>query len=161
MKELIIRFRTFLLKHFKSEKSQILIKGIISYEMLLYAAFGIGTIAIDYVVFSSFTALGLDELISNIISTSCAIVFAYITNKLWVFKSKTHGFSEVIGELFRFANVRICTLIMTEIILIISKYIKGNPYIAKAIAMVLTILLNYIFSKLFIFNKRKGINNEF
>lgn len=38
--------------------------------------------------------------------------------------------------------------------------IGGNPYIAKAISMVLTIVLNYIFSKLFIFNKRKGTQNE-
>ena len=49
---------------------------------------------------------------------------------------------------------------MTEIILLISKMIGGNPYIAKALSMVLTIVLNYIFSKLFIFNKRKGTQNE-
>lgn len=160
MKDIIIRFRSFLLTHFKNEYIQTLIKGLISYEMLLYVAFGVGTVIIDYTVFFSFTALGLDELISNVISTFCAIIFAYITNKIWVFKSKTHGFSEVVSECFRFANVRIGTLIMTEVILIISKFLKGNPYTAKAISMVLTVILNYVFSKLFIFNKRKGFNNE-
>ena len=50
---------------------------------------------------------------------------------------------------------------MTEVILIVSKLFRGNPYIAKAVAMVLTVILNYVFSKLFIFNKRKETNNEY
>lgn len=160
MKESIIKIRTFLLKHFKNQYLQTLIWGLISYEMLSYMFFGLGTCIVDYSVFSSFTAFGLDELLSNVISTLCAIVFSYITNKIWVFKSKTHGFYEIFGEFMRFANARITTLIMSEIILLISKLLDGNPYVAKAIAMVLTVILNYIFSKLFIFNKRKGTKNE-
>lgn len=161
MKEKIIKVRTFLLRHFKNQYLQTLIMGLISYEMLSYMFFGLGTCIVDYGVFSSITAMGLDELISNIISTLCAILFAYVTNKLWVFKSKTHGFVEVFGEFLRFANVRIFTLVMTEAILIVSKLFHGNPYIAKAVAMVLTVILNYVFSKLFIFNKRKETNNEY
>ena len=156
MKESIIKIRTFLLKHFKGKQMQTLIWGLISYEMLSYMFFGLGTCIVDYSVFSSLTTIGIDELVSNIMSTACAIVFAYITNKIWVFKSKTHGFFEVIWEFLRFANARITTLIMTEVILLISKLVNGNPYIAKAGAMVLTVILNYIFSKLFIFNNRKG-----
>ena len=57
--------------------------------------------------------------------------------------------------------MRIFTLVMTEAILIVSKFFHGNPYIAKAVAMVLTVILNYVFSKLFIFNKRKETNNEY
>lgn len=156
MKEKIIKFRSFLLKHIKNKQLQTLIWGLISYEMLSYIFFGIGTAVIDYAVFSSITALGLNALISNIISTLCAIVFSYITNKLWVFKSKTRGFVEVIQEFFRFANVRFATLLMTEIMLLVSHFLNGNEYIVKLVAMILTIILNYIFSKLFIFTKRKG-----
>lgn len=155
MKENIIRFRTFLLKHIKKKQLQTLIWGLISYEMLSYMFFGIGTAALDYVVFSSITALGLDALLSNIISTLCAIIFAYVTNKLWVFKSKTHGFQEIIQEFFKFANARFATLVMTEIMLFISKLLDGNDYIVKLVAMILTVILNYVFSKLFIFNKKK------
>ena len=160
MREKIIKVRFFLLKHFKNQYFQTLIMGLISYEMLSYMFFGLGTCIVDYGVFSSITAMGLDELISNIISTLCAIFFAYVTNKFWVFKSKTHGFIEVFGEFMRFANIRIFTLIMAEVILIISKLVRGNPYVAKAIAMVLTVILNYVCSKLFIFNKRKETINE-
>lgn len=160
MKGIIIKTRDFLLAHIKNKTIRTLIYGLISYEMISYIFFGLGTSVVDYVVFSAITAVGCDELISNIISTICAIIFAYVTNKLWVFKSRTHGFSEILQEFIKFTNARILTLIMTEIILLISKLIGGNPYVAKALAMLLTVILNYIFSKLFIFNKRKGTQNE-
>jgi putative flippase GtrA len=128
--------------------------------MISYVFFGVFTSVVDFSVFSILTSLNCDELISNIISTICAILFAYVTNKIWVFKSKTHGFHEILKEFIRFTNARIATLLMTEVILLISKLINGNPYIAKAVAMILTVILNYIFSKLFIFNKRKGTQNE-
>lgn len=156
MKNAIIRFRSFLLRHIKNKQLRTLIWGLISYEMISYVAFGIGTAVIDYVVFSYITTLGVNSLISNIISTLCAIIFAYITNKLWVFKSKTSGFIEIIQEFFRFANVRFATLFMTEIMLLISQLMGGNDYIVKLIGMILAVILNYVFSKLFIFNKRKG-----
>lgn len=160
MKDLIIKFRMYLLKHFKSKYMQTLIYGLISYEMLSYMFFGLGTSVVDYIVFSTFTAMGINSLISNIISTICAIIFAYITNRLWVFRSKTTGFVAIMQEFIKFAYARTATLIMTEVILLISEMIDGNAYIAKLIAMLLTIVLNYIFSKLFIFNDRKGNNNE-
>lgn len=159
MKDKIIQFRSFLLRHVKNKQLQTLIWGLISYEMISYVFFGIGTAVIDYSVFSSFTALGMHALISNVISTLCAIVFAYVTNKFWVFKSKTSGLKEIIIEFFRFANVRFATLIMTEVMLLISHFLDWNEYLVKLIAMILTIILNYIFSKLFIFTKRKGKNN--
>lgn len=156
MKEKIIRFRSFLLRHIKNKKLQTLIWGVISYEMLSYVFFGAGTALIDYSVFSFFTAMGMKALISNIISTLCSIIFAYVTNKLWVFKSKTSGFTEVIEEFFKFANVRFLTLLMSEFLLLLSHLLHGNDYIVKLIAMVLTVILNYIFSKLFIFTRKKG-----
>lgn len=159
MKEKIICFREFLLKHFKSKAIQTLIYGLISYEMVSYLFFGVGTSAVDYIVFSALNATKLSSLITNVISTVCAIIFAYVTNKLWVFKSNTHGFKEILLEFFRFTEARLATLVMTEIILFISIMIYGNDQaanqVAKLIAMVLTVIVNYIFSKLFIFSNRK------
>lgn len=161
MKETIIRLREFLLAHVSNKKLQSLIIGLLSYEMVYYIFFGAGTFIIDIGIFSLITSYGCTALILNIISTICAIVFAYTTNKLWVFKSKTHGFTEVFAEFMRFAYVRFATLIMTEIILLINeKLINGNKYLAKLIAMIITIILNYVFSILFIFNNRKGTHNE-
>ena len=156
MKDMIIRIREFLLRHFTNNNIRTLIYGLISYEMMSYVFFGIGTSLVDYTIFSSLTAIGCDELISNIISTICAAVFAYITNKLWVFKSKTHGFWDVLQEFLKFANVRFFTLIMTEGHIAHLKTCRWKPIYCKRLAMVLTVILNYILSKLLIFNQRKG-----
>ena len=154
MKDSIIKFRSFLLAHIKNPSLQTLIKGLISYEMLTYVFFGIGTAIVDYLVFTFFNAGKVSALIANIISTFCAIIFSYVTNKRWVFKSKTSGFMEVLHEFLRFARARIAT----------SVAIYGNNQkvnqISKLISMVLTVILNYIISKLFIFNDRKELINE-
>ena len=56
MKDSIIKFRSFLLAHIKNPSLQTLIKGLISYEMLTYVFFGIGTAIVDYLVFTFFNA---------------------------------------------------------------------------------------------------------
>ena len=160
MKDSIIKFRSFLLAHIKNPSLQTLIKGLISYEMLTYVFFGIGTAIVDYLVFTFFNAGKVSALIANIISTFCAIIFSYVTNKRWVFKSKTSSFMEVLHEFLRFARARIATLIMSEVIIFASVAIYGNNQISKLISMVLTVILNYIISKLFIFNDRKELINE-
>ncbi len=164
MKDSIIKFRSFLLAHIKNPSLQTLIKGLISYEMLTYVFFGIGTAIVDYLVFTFFNTGKVSALIANIISTFCAIIFSYVTNKRWVFKSKTSGFMEVLHEFLRFARARIATLIMSEVIIFASVAIYGNNQkvnqISKLISMVLTVILNYIISKLFIFNDRKELINE-
>lgn len=164
MKDLIVKFRTFLLKHFKNKYIRKLIYGLISYEMISYIFFGVGTSVVDLVIFSALNFSGMDSLIANLISSICAIIFAYVTNKIWVFESKTNTFKEAFQEFLRFIYARIATLIMSEAIILISQLLYGNDkianQIAKIIAMVLTVIFNYIFSKLFIFNKRKGTKNE-
>lgn len=164
MKDIIIQFRSFLLKHFKNKKIQTLIYGLISYEMISYLFFGIGTSVVDYVIFTLLNATSLNSLITNIISTTCAILFAYVTNRTWVFKSQTKGAKNILNEFVKFAEARLATLIMTELILLVSILIYGNDkaanLIAKLISMLLTIILNYIFSKLFIFKNRKDKSNE-
>lgn len=155
MKNLIVRFREFLLNHFKSKKIQTLIYGLISYEMIVYIFFGVLTSVVDYVIYSALAYISVDLLIANIISTICAIIFAYVTNKIWVFKSKTNSLGELINEFIKFSEARVFTLVMSEFILFICKLLDGNPYIAKIIAMALTVIFNYIFSKLFIFTSRK------
>ena len=160
MKDLIIRFRTFLLKHFKNKRIRTLIYGLISYEMISYMFFGAITTLVDFTVYSALTYMHINILIANIISTICAIIFAYVTNKLWVFNSNAHTVPEILLEFIKFSEARIATLIMSEIILWISHVIHGNPYVAKIIAMILTVIINYILSKLFIFTSKKQKGNK-
>lgn len=161
MKDKILCFRAFLLEHFHGEKIQSLIYGLISYEMVTYMFFGIFTSVIDVGVYSVLTSMDINILIANMISTFCAIIFAYITNRRFVFNSGATGFSEIFYEFLRFSETRIATLLMSELILLVFHILHGNPYTAKISAMILTVCINYIISKLFIFNsKQKGIKQD-
>ena len=161
MKDRILCFRTFLLEHFHGDKLQSLIYGLLSYQMITYVFFGIFTSVIDVGVYSILTYLHINILVANILSTLCAIVVAYITNKRFVFNSAAHGFSAVFYEFMRFSEARIATLLMTELILLICHLLHGNPYTTKIFAMVLTVCINYIVSKLYIFNsKQKGTKSD-
>lgn len=98
-------------------------------------------------------------LIANIISWICAMLFAFVTNKLWVFKSRSWKTSIVIPEFGKFLSARLVTGIM-EIILVpvlvgigLNQTILGvEGMVAKILVSVLVVILNYIFSKLFIFH---------
>ena len=60
----VVRFRTFLLKHFKNEKIRTLIWGLISAEMVLYMLFGAGTAIIDFATFAFMQAvIGVEPMI--------------------------------------------------------------------------------------------------
>ncbi len=157
----VVRFRTFLLKHFKNEKIRTLIWGLISAEMVLYMLFGAGTAIIDFSTFAIMQALlHVEPMIAHTISTILAILFAYITNRVFVFKSPKLGVKQLLLEFLKFSEARIGTYFMTLIILFIDKMTFNHPKTAKMIGLILTIILNYIFSKLFIFSKKEPKQNE-
>ena len=157
----VVRFRTFLLKHFKNEKIRTLIWGLISAEMVLYMLFGAGTAIIDFATFAFMQAvIGVEPMIAHTISTILAILFAYITNRVFVFKSPKLGVKQLLLEFLKFSEARIGTYFMTLVILFIDKMTFNHPKTAKMIGLILTIILNYIFSKLFIFSKKEPKQNE-
>ena len=157
----VVRFRTFLLKHFKNEKIRTLIWGLISAEMVLYMLFGAGTAIIDFATFAFMQAvIGVEPMIAHTISTILAILFAYTTNRIWVFKSPKLGVKQLLLEFLKFSEARIGTYFMTLVILFIDKMTFNHPKTAKMIGLILTIILNYIFSKLFIFSKKETKTDE-
>ena len=74
------------------------------------------------------------------------------------------GYSKVRPAVLWKFYMSFCALIMSEVIIFASVAIYGNNQkvnqISKLISMVLTVILNYIISKLFIFNDRKELINE-
>ena len=122
-------------------------------EKLLYLFFGALTTVISVVVFALFTkVIPLDELIANIISWIVAVLFAFVTNRIWVFESaKDKG---IIKQLLSFYSGRLVTLGVEEVLLFIFiKQLCLNEMLVKIAAQVVIIVLNYIISKLFIFKK--------
>lgn len=145
-------------------------------ELISYIFFGVLTTVVSLVSFKICDLL-LGEslyLISNIISWVIAVVFAYITNKLWVFESKSCETGVVLRELAGFFSSRLFSLAVEEAGLwlmidicnmgsvkwnIFSFIINGNM-IAKLIMQVVVVILNYVFSKLIVFKKSKKSDNN-
>lgn len=98
----------------------------------------------------------LDVLIANIISWVFAVMFAYVTNRIWVFDSRVTGTRAVMKECAAFCTGRLFTLVVECVLLnVCTENIGIKPVIAKIIVSVVTIILNYIISKLLIFRKKE------
>ena len=96
-------------------------------------------------------------ILANIISWICAVVFAYITNKRFVFNSATFNRKEEIKVFSLFVSSRITTLLIELIFMFLTvKVLLLNDKISKVIAQIIVIILNYIISKIFVFKKKKN-----
>lgn len=124
-----------------------------------------GIIHDDSVAFSfgSFevTKMALAIFIAKVISWIAAVVFAFVTNKIWVFESKSWAFSVAFREFWLFVAARIVTgpIEWLGVPLLVSlglnqTLFKVEGFWANIICMVAVVILNYVFSKLIIFRKK-------
>ena len=126
-------------------------------EVLKYLIFGFLTMVVSigtYLLFANtFLAskTDLDIQIANVLSWICAVTFAYLTNKKYVFKSKVKG-KKAIKECYNFFMARITSLIIEMILMYILYSIMNiDDTISKIIVQIVVVILNYIFSKVFVF----------
>ena len=126
-------------------------------EILLYLFFGGLAFFVSVSSYAYFNLiLDMNELIANIFSWILAVIFAFVTNKIWVFCSKNNSFSEFLREMFSFFAGRLATLGVEEVILLIFiTWLSFNSMAVKVVAQIVVILLNYVISKLFVFKKAK------
>ncbi len=130
-----------------------MIKKIINRETFFYAISGILTTLVNLAVFYLFCyLLGVNNLISNVIAWFLAVTFAYFVNARVVFLDSKNTGSEYI-KIFKFFLARGLSLIVEEAGLFIFANIIGfNDMLVKGILAVIVIIMNYILSKVFIFN---------
>lgn len=139
-------------------------------ELISYVFFGVLATIVSIGSFKIFDVILGEHLymISNVISWIITVIFAYFTNKLWVFQSKSWKPNVVVRELIGFFGARLFSLGVEELGLwlmidkmnigtigfeILDFNVNGN-LIAKVIMQVVIVILNYIFSKLIIFKKK-------
>lgn len=91
----------------------------------------------------------LELQIANVISWICAVLFAYVANRKYVFESHE---TRKIYEFLKFTGARISTLIidMLSMAMLVS-ILNINDKVAKIIVQFIVLILNYIFSKFFVF----------
>ncbi|MBQ3565961.1 MAG: GtrA family protein [Oscillospiraceae bacterium] len=134
-------------------------------EVLMYLFFGVLTTAVSFVSAgiskAALETLGFGansvSVVSTVFSWICAVTFAYITNRLWVFDSEASGKKALLSEALSFYGGRVFTLIVETVMMWIGYSLIGiNYWITKISANVIVLILNYIISKIFVFkNKEK------
>ena len=124
-------------------------------EFILYIVFGILTTVVSissYYVCSEI--LNIHYLVSNIISWVLAVIFAYFTNRVWVFESKSKNTSDILKEMLTFVNCRLLSgVIDMATMFVLVGAIHINDKYAKVFTQFIVVVLNYVFSKLIVFKK--------
>lgn len=131
-------------------------------EILLYLFFG-GLAFIISIASYAFAnvELGMNELIANVISWILAVLFAYATNRIWVFNAPTDTAKEFFKQISSFFAGRVATFVVEEVILLVFiTWLRFNSIGVKVVAQIVVIVLNYIISKLVIFKKDRVNEGE-
>ena len=150
-------------------------------EIINYLFFGGCTTVVNFVsYYIPSNLLGIDEIVSNIIAWIVSVLFAYITNKLWVFESKSWSPTVLLKEIGTFVASRGVTgvieivtvplLVKTtfdnlfyniiEKIGLSMQILFTDGIYSKIVVSFIIVVLNYVFSKLFVFKNKKDDNKK-
>lgn len=126
-------------------------------ELVMYIIVGVCTMIVSlasYYILAN--PLGIYYQTANIISWVLAVAFAYVTNKKFVFKSRYSGLSGTAKEMASFVSSRIASLLAEVISMYFFVQIcQIDDNIVKLMNQVLVTVLNYIFSKFWVFRKSR------
>ncbi|MDO4977077.1 MAG: GtrA family protein [Eubacteriales bacterium] len=130
--------------------------------MFRYIFVGGCTTLVNFVVFAILcygTSLGNSDLgitISNVLSIASAILFAYVANKWFVFRSHTNSFGEMIGEMIKFCGARLGTMaIEVGGVYFFHSILHQSPMVGKVLTTVFVLIGNYFISKFLVFRGEK------
>lgn len=125
-------------------------------QPILYLFFGICTTIVNIITYYlSAHILFLSVILSTCLAWLVSVIFAYITNKWWVFESKSLRLKAVIQEFLSFTGCRLFTGACDLLIMLIFVDSLGmDDLFVKIASNVLVVVLNYIFSKMIIFKRK-------
>lgn len=123
-------------------------------DIFNYIIFGIFTTIVNVVSFFCLELIGIDYKTSTIIAWVLSVIFAYMTNKKYVFKSTTKSVKETTLEFSNFTLGRILSLLIDLLCMFIFiDVLNISNIISKIVTNVLVVVINYFISKLFVFKK--------
>lgn len=125
-----------------------------NYEIISYLFFGVCTTAVNFAVYFSCSHFGMDTGSSTAAAWIISVLFAFFTNRKYVFGAG--GDSSIIRELFLFLGGRISSGILDILIMVLFvDVLSFNEYVIKIVSNIIVIIVNYLISKLLVFRKRK------
>ncbi|MDN7145510.1 GtrA family protein [Liquorilactobacillus mali] len=123
-------------------------------QVIAYLFWGGTTTVVNIGIFELWHLQGLNYQIGNVIAWFVSVLVAYISNKLWVFKTPFGSFKDVSRESSSFFFYRSITLLMDIVITWVGISLLGwNSLLVKIIDNVIVVVANYFFSKWYIFKK--------
>ncbi len=145
-----------------NDKINNLIKKFLNKETISYLIFGVLTTIINIVVFwfaerelAFIMSEDAASLVGNVIAWVISVAFAFVTNKLFVFESKSMAFKVVMAELTGFVIARLLSLAFDEGFMFVAIVLLSmNSLLAKIISNVFVVIINYVLSKFFIFKNK-------
>ena len=124
-------------------------------SLIMYVIFGVLTTAVNFVSYYIFySVVQIPNVVSSIFAWCIAVTFAFITNKLFVFESRSFDKKTLTREFFAFYGFRLSTGILDVAIMYVSvDLLNCNALISKFVSDIIVTILNYIASKVIIFRK--------
>lgn len=124
-------------------------------DVIPYLLFGIGTTLVNILTYWVLSSLiKAPVMLSTLIAWVTAVLFAYYTNRKWVFHSEAKESNEILMEIISFFGCRLMTGVIDWLIMFVFvEKMHYNDMLFKAMANVIVIVLNYIASKVIIFRK--------
>lgn len=140
------------------EKLSLIWGKFVNRETISYLIFGVLTTLVDWISYAVFRHNGMNYRMATICCQAAAILFAYVTNKIWVFRSYNFHPVYLLKEMASFFSCRILTSVFTYVAMIVMVDGMGikQDMICKIEVSAISLVLNYICSKLFIFKKKES-----
>ena len=125
-------------------------------ELILYVVFGVLTTLVNWVSYWLLAdLLHVDYMAATFIAQVLSILFAYVTNRRWVFESKVRGVKGVALEMAKFYGARGASLVLDLAAMYLGvTLLRIDDKLMKLISNGIIIAANYVFSKLFVFKKQ-------
>lgn len=124
-------------------------------EIFWYLVFGVLTTLVNFLVYYPLSFLGVHYLVANAVAWVAAVLFAYLTNRKWVFTSEAVGLKAIMREAGLFFAGRLFSgIVEMGLMALFVDTIGRNDKIVKIPVNVLVIIINYIVSKLIVFRKK-------
>ena len=126
-------------------------------DLLIYLIFGVLTTLVNFFVFFPlYNWAKISALLSNVIAWIASVLFAFVTNKSFVFRSNDWSRPVVMAEVTKFVGGRVASGILeTSAIWLFVDCMKWNGNWIKVIVSFFVVVLNYIFSKWIVFSKKE------
>lgn len=132
-------------------------------SVMLYLIVGAMTTAVSLITQYIPLLMGFPTEVNTTVSWICAVTFAFFTNKVWVFKNESKTKSDWIKQAAAFYGGRLTTYFLELAFMSFTvRVLMQNEYLMKLIAQVFILIINYLFSKLVVFAKKreKGERND-